>query len=55
METSEYLDVFLDESREHLQSVNDHLLNLEKNPQDLAIVQEIFRSAHTLKGMAATM
>ncbi|MHA6252400.1 chemotaxis protein CheW [Oceanobacillus sp. CAU 1775] len=55
METNQYLDVFLDESREHLQSVNDNILVLEKNPEDLALVNEIFRSAHTLKGMAATM
>ena len=55
MEMNQYLDVFIDESREHLQSVNDHLLQLEENPDDIAIVQEIFRSAHTLKGMAATM
>ncbi|WEG19122.1 chemotaxis protein CheA [Alkalihalophilus pseudofirmus] len=52
---SEYLDVFLDESQEHLQSINDHLLKLEQTPDDLSIVGEVFRSAHTLKGMAATM
>lgn len=55
METNQYLDLFLDESREHLQAVNDYLLDLEKNPNELAYVNEIFRSAHTLKGMAATM
>ncbi len=52
---SEYLDVFLDESQEHIQSINDHLLKLEQAPDDLSIVGEVFRSAHTLKGMAATM
>lgn len=52
---SEYLAVFLDESQEHLQAVNDHLLKLEKQPEDESIVGEIFRSAHTLKGMSATM
>ncbi|GEN54125.1 chemotaxis protein CheA [Halobacillus faecis] len=55
METNQYLEVFIDESKEHLQSINDQLLHLEKNPQDLSIVNEIFRSAHTLKGMSATM
>ncbi|KYG32342.1 chemotaxis protein CheA [Alkalihalobacillus trypoxylicola] len=55
MINSEYLDVFLDESQEHLQSLNDHVLLLEKEPTNLSIVGEIFRSAHTLKGMAATM
>ncbi len=52
---SEYLNVFLDESGEHLQAINDNLLKLEQSPEDLAIVGEVFRSAHTLKGMAATM
>ncbi|GAE31179.1 chemotaxis protein CheA [Halalkalibacter hemicellulosilyticus] len=55
MVNSEYLDVFLDESQEHLQAINDNLLKLEQAPEDLSIVGEVFRSAHTLKGMAATM
>lgn len=55
METNQYIDMFLDESLEHIQAVNDNLLKLEKQPQDLSIINEIFRSAHTLKGMAATM
>ncbi|MBM7692244.1 two-component system chemotaxis sensor kinase CheA [Peribacillus deserti] len=55
MDMSQYLEVFIDESKEHLQTCNEQLLELEKNPQDLAIVNEIFRSAHTLKGMSATM
>jgi len=55
LETNQYLDLFLDESNEHLQSINDNLLELEKNPDELSYVNEIFRSAHTLKGMAATM
>ncbi|MFZ0371292.1 MAG: chemotaxis protein CheA [Halobacillus sp.] len=55
MDNNPYLEVFIDESKEHLQAINDHLLLLEKNPEDLSIVNEIFRSAHTLKGMSATM
>ncbi|MBT2681374.1 chemotaxis protein CheA [Bacillus sp. ISL-35] len=55
MELNQYLEVFLEESREHLQTCNEQLLELEKNPQDLSIINEIFRSAHTLKGMSATM
>ncbi|UOE93263.1 chemotaxis protein CheA [Alkalihalobacillus sp. LMS39] len=55
MSHAEYLDVFIDESQEHLQAINDNLLKLETAPNDLSIVGEIFRSAHTLKGMAATM
>lgn len=55
MDTNQYLEMFLEESKEHLQACNEHLLELEKNPDDLAIVNEVFRSAHTLKGMSATM
>ncbi|MGM9943648.1 MAG: chemotaxis protein CheW [Lysinibacillus sp.] len=55
MEVNQYLEMFIDESKEHLQACSEHLLELEKNPEDLAIVGEIFRSAHTLKGMSATM
>lgn len=55
MDTNPYLELFLDESNEHLQAVNDNILKLEKDPTNLDIVNEIFRSAHTLKGMAATM
>lgn len=55
MEVNQYLEMFIDESKEHLQACSEHLLDLEKNPEDLAIVGEIFRSAHTLKGMSATM
>ena len=55
MELNQYLEMFIEESKEHLQACSEHLLELEKNPDDLTIVGEIFRSAHTLKGMAATM
>lgn len=55
MEMNQYLEVFIEESKEHLQSCNERLLDLEKNPDDINIVNDIFRSAHTLKGMSATM
>jgi two-component system, chemotaxis family, sensor kinase CheA len=55
MDMSQYLEIFIEESKEHLQACNQHLLELEKNPDNLTIVNEIFRSAHTLKGMSATM
>lgn len=55
MDMNQYLEVFIDESKEHLQTCNEQLLELEKNPENLTIVNEIFRSAHTLKGMSATM
>ncbi|MBO6108817.1 MAG: chemotaxis protein CheA [Eubacterium sp.] len=55
MDTSQYLDLFIDETKEHLQSLNEHVLALEKDPDDSDTVNEIFRAAHTLKGMAGTM
>ena len=55
MDTNQYMEMFLEESREHLQSLNDGLLGLESNPEDLSILNEIFRNAHTIKGMSATM
>lgn len=55
MDMSQYMSVFIDESREHLQLLNDAMLRLEKDNENLSIVEEIFRSAHTLKGMSATM
>lgn len=54
-DTSKYRDLFFDESDEYLQTLNDCLLELEKNPNDKNLLDEIFRAAHTLKGMAATM
>ncbi len=55
MEMNQYLSMFIDESRDHLQAINEHMLSLESSPEDISIVQNIFRSAHTLKGMSATM
>ncbi|MBD7967239.1 chemotaxis protein CheA [Paenibacillus gallinarum] len=55
MDMNQYLSMFIDESNDHLQSLNEKMLELEQSPEDLSIVQVIFRSAHTLKGMAATM
>lgn len=55
MDMNQYLEVFIEESKEHLQACNEQLLELEKNPDNISIVNEIFRSAHTLKGMSATM
>ncbi|UYP09102.1 chemotaxis protein CheA [Priestia megaterium] len=55
MDMNQYLEVFIEESKEHLQNVNDQLMRFEKNTDNLGYVNEIFRSAHTLKGMSATM
>ena len=52
---NQYLAMFIEESKDHLQSLNENLLKLENIPDDIEIVQVIFRSAHTLKGMSATM
>lgn len=55
MEMNQYLSIFIDEANDHLQSLNENMLRLEQQPEDISIVQVIFRSAHTLKGMSATM
>ncbi|TVX97645.1 chemotaxis protein CheA [Cohnella terricola] len=55
MEMNQYMSMFIDESNDHLQALNENMLRLEQTPEDIGIVQVIFRSAHTLKGMSATM
>lgn len=55
MDISQYKDLFITESQEHLDALNKFLLQLENEPDNLDVVTEIFRSAHTLKGMSATM
>lgn len=55
MDMQQYLNMFIEESKEHLQSMNECLLNLEKSTNDKNLLNEIFRVSHTIKGMAATM
>jgi two-component system chemotaxis sensor kinase CheA len=55
MDTSQYLDIFLDESKEHLQTLSDQIMELEQSPENMDTINEIFRAAHSLKGMAGTM
>ena len=55
MDVSQYLEIFIDETKEHLQSLNEHILILEKEPENENTINEIFRAAHSLKGMAGTM
>ncbi len=55
MDVSQYLEIFLDETKEHLQSLNTEILNLEQDPENSDTINEIFRAAHSLKGMAGTM
>lgn len=55
MDVSQYLDVFIDESGEHIQSLSDCIMVLENEPENKDTINEIFRAAHSLKGMAGTM
>ena len=55
MDVSQYLEIFIDESNEHLQNLNTQILNLETEPENMDTINEIFRAAHSLKGMAGTM
>lgn len=55
MSSEEYKEMFISESREHLAALNQAILELERSPENTEVINEIFRSAHTLKGMSATM
>ncbi|MBE6081736.1 chemotaxis protein CheA [Acidilutibacter cellobiosedens] len=55
MDISQYLNAFVEESKEHIQNMNEILLDLEKDVHNQDILNELFRIAHTLKGMAGTM
>lgn len=55
MDVSQYLEIFIDETNEHLQNLSDCIMNLEKDPENMDTINEIFRAAHSLKGMAGTM
>ena len=55
MDISEYLPMFLAEAREHLQELNLAVVRVEEVPDDRGTIDEIFRAAHSLKGMSATM
>jgi two-component system, chemotaxis family, sensor kinase CheA len=55
MDVSQYLPMFLAEGREHLQELNLAVVRIEEQPDDPATVDEIFRIAHSMKGMSATM
>lgn len=51
----QYLQMFFDESAEYLQQLNENVLLLEENPEDEEIINAVFRAAHSVKGMSATM
>lgn len=55
MDVSQYLEIFIDETAEHIQSLSDNIMELEKEPENENTINEIFRAAHSLKGMAGTM
>ncbi len=55
MDVSQYLEIFMDETKEHLQNLNTQILELEQDPENMDTINEIFRAAHSLKGMAGTM
>ena len=55
MDVSQYLDIFIDETKEHLQNLNTQILELEQDAENMDTINEIFRAAHSLKGMAGTM
>ena len=55
MDVSQYLEIFIDETDEHLQTLSDCIMELEKDPENMDVINEIFRAAHSLKGMAGTM
>ena len=55
MDVSQYLEIFIDETKEHVQNLNSQILELEQDPENADVVNEIFRAAHSLKGMAGTM
>ncbi len=55
MDVNQYLEIFLDETKEHLQNLNTRILELEQDAENMDTINEIFRAAHSLKGMAGTM
>lgn len=55
MDVDQYLEIFIEETKEHLQSLNEQLLVIEAEPENMDTINEIFRAAHSLKGMAGTM
>ena len=55
MDVSQYLEIFIDETKEHLQNLSQQLMVLEEEPDNADTINEIFRAAHSLKGMAGTM
>lgn len=55
MDTYQYMGMFLEESMDNLQTLNEALLDLEQEPNNIEKLNQIFRVAHTIKGMSATM
>ncbi len=55
MDMSRYKKIFMEESREHLNKLGSLSLEMEKDPENMEVINAIFREAHSIKGMAASM
>lgn len=55
MDLSKYMHIFVKDSQEHLQRMDEHLLRLERHPEDTQAIDALYRSAHSIKGMSTTM
>ena len=55
MDMSKYKGMFISETKEHLQTMNRLIISLEKNPETREDIEALFREAHSIKGMAASM
>ena len=55
MDVSQYLEIFIDEAKEHLENLNTQIMNIEQDGENMDTINEIFRAAHSLKGMSGTM
>ena len=55
MDVGQYLEIFIDEAKEHLENLNTQIMNLEQDGENPDTINEIFRAAHSLKGISGTM
>ncbi len=55
MDMGKYRAIFIDEATEHVAGIGSSLLELEKQPGDVEAIDDIFRRAHSIKGMAASL
>ena len=55
MDMAKYRQIFLEEAAEHLAEMSRALLQLEKDPRRAEAIDVLFRMAHSIKGMAASL